>query len=221
MTPKPILAALALATIVCSTAPAVAAPLGSSSGFLPSYLGPHNGDFDIASGEAFLANHTFTFDATFNAPIGTTSGVFYVWGIDRGLNLPLFGTNRPGVLFDSVVISAPSLNENFVDDLITSQITPLTAAEVNVNGNSLELIVPASLLPSEGFRAGDYLVNLWTRDALDPTDFTQIAEFAPSDSDVGVTVPESATWAMLLVGMGALGFMMRLQRKHTRAARAI
>jgi PEP-CTERM motif len=209
MTPKPVLAAITLATIVFSMTPAGAAQIVPSSGFLPTYAGPQNGDFNITSGEAFLHNGTFEFDAAFSDPIGTTNGVFYVWGIDRGLNLAPFGANRPGVLFDSVVISAPSLNESFVLDLVSNQMTPLTGTAVDVSGNTLKLFVPDSLLPSEGFSDSHYLVNLWTRDGLNSADFTQIAEFAPSNSDVGVTVPEPATWAMLLVGLGAMGFMMR------------
>jgi hypothetical protein len=218
MTPKPLLAAIALVTIACSATPAGAAPLGPSSGFLASYSGPHAGDFDIASGEAFLDDGTFTFDASFSAPIGTTSGVFYVWGIDRGTNAAPFGSNRPGVLFDSVVISAPSLGTSFVLDLVSNHMTPLTGAAVDVSGNMLKLVVPASLLPSEGFSDNHYLVNLWTRDGLNPADFTQIAEFAPSNSDVPVTVvPEPAMWAMLLIGFGTLGFMMRGSRPFAKA----
>lgn len=219
MTPKLVLTAIALATIACSIAPVGATPLGPSSGFLSSYAGPQNGDLNIASGEAFLDGGNFELDATFSAPIGTTNGVSYVWGIDRGTNLAPFGTNRPGVLFDSVIISTPGSNTSFVLDLISNKMTLLTGAEVNVSGDTLELFVPGSLLPSEGFSDNDYLVNLWTRDGLNSADFTQIAEFAPSNSDVAVTVvPEPSTWAMLLMGFGALGFMMRGLRRKTAAA---
>ena len=85
--------------------PAMAGPLGPSSGFLPTYAGPQNGDLDITSAEVFLRQSTFEFDATFSATIGTTPGVFYVWGIDRGTDIAPFGAFRPGVLFDAVVIS--------------------------------------------------------------------------------------------------------------------
>ncbi len=62
--------------------------------------------------------------------------------------------------FDSVVISAPSLNESFVLDLISNQMTPLTGSAVDVSGDTLKLFVPDSLLPSEGFSDSNYLVNL-------------------------------------------------------------
>jgi len=164
MTIKLPLAGFALAASLICVAPAGATPLGPSSGFLASYTGPQNGDFDIASGEAFLFGSNFQFDATFNAPIGTTPspGVFYVWGIDRGSNSAPFGSFRSGVLFDAVVISDPTLNLNFVLDLSTMLSTPLPASDVVVSGNSLEITVPASLLPSTGFTFNDYRESLDT-----------------------------------------------------------
>ena len=202
--PSLLIAAGSLA-LLGATSAGFAEPLGPSSGFLPSYVGPQNGDLDVASGEAFLKDSNFEFDATFSADIGTTPGVFYVWGVDRGSNAAPFGTFRPGVLFDAVVVSAPSLDLNFVDDLVTSAITPLPLADVVVSGNALSLTVPVTLLPSLGFLPNEYLVNLWPRLGLDPTDNTQIAEFAPSDSDVLVTdTPEPATLALVGAGLVVL-----------------
>ena len=214
MTTKLSLASLSLAAMFLYAAPAGANPLAPSSGFIPSYAGPQNGDFEITSGDAFLHGSTFEFDATFGAAIGTTAGVFYVWGIDRGANVAPFGANRPDVLFDAVVISAPSLNENFVLDLLTNQLTLLTASQVSVSGDMLKLLVPDSLLPSTGFASpGDYLVSLWSRDGLNPADFTQIAEFAPSHGDAGVTVPEPVTLSLFGAGLVGVVAMRRRKRK--------
>lgn len=213
MTSKLPLASSVLAMLIYGITPSGATPLGPSSGFLATYSGPQNGDLDIASGDAILRGGNFEFDATLNAPIGTTNGVFYVWGIDRGTGLAPFGAFRPGVLFNSVVISAPSLNTNFVLDLLTSQMTALVGSQVDVSGDTLKLFVPTSLLPSEGFSADGYLVNLWTRDGLDTADLTQIAEFAPSNSDVGVTVPEPVTLSLFGAGLSAAIAMRRRRKK--------
>jgi len=210
------LASFALAAMFLCAAPAEATPLGPSSGFLPTYSGPQNGDFNIVSGEATLSGGNFVFDATFSAPIGTTPGVFYVWGIDRGLNIAPFGAFRPGILFDAVVISAPSLNQNFVFDLTTMTATPLLASEVDISGNTLQLTVPTSLLPSEGFALSDYLVSLWTRDGLNTADTTQIAEFAPSDSVVRVTTPEPITLSLFGAGL-ACAVLLRRRRRSSLA----
>jgi len=208
-------ASFALAALFLGAVPADATPLGPSSGFLASYTGPQNGDLDIASGEAFLNGSNFIFDATFNAAIGTTPGVFYVWGVDRGLNIAPFGSFRSGVLFDAVVIAAPSLNQAFVVDVTTMALTPLPASDVNVSGDMLSITVPTSFLPSEGFALSDYLVNLWTRDGLNPADNTQIAEFAPSNSDVRVTVPEPVTIALLGAGFAGAIVLRRRKKKAT------
>ena len=219
MTLKPVFAAVAFAAIVCSTAPAGAEPLGPSSGFIPSYLGPQTAGFEIVSGEATLHSSTFAFDATFGGTVG--DGVSYVWGVDRGSNLAPFTPNgRPGILFDAVVIYSPSVvSVPFViTDLVTMTPTFLSPSDVSFSGDTLDLSVPDSFLPSLGFSPNDYLVSLWTRDGLTATDFTQIAQFAPSDSVVPVTVPEPAPWAMLLVGLGAMGFMMRTRKQASRAA---
>src|SRR6185437_10545267 len=78
--PKLTLPVLGTLALLWAT-PLSAGPLGPSSGFLATYAGPQNGDLDVTSAEVFLRQSTFEFDATFSADIGTTPGVFYVWGI--------------------------------------------------------------------------------------------------------------------------------------------
>ena len=161
----------------------------------------------------FLRQSTFEFDATFSATIGTTPGVFYVWGIDRGTDIAPFGAFRPGVLFDAVVISEPSTNTNFVLDLLTNQLTFLTGSQVQISGDSLKLTVPAALLPSEGFAVKDYLVDLWTRLGLNPADNTQIAEFDPSENSGQVTVPEASSISLVGAGLALGGFFVRRRKR--------
>ena len=210
--PKLILPVLGTFALLWAT-PLSAGPLGPSSGFLPTYAGPQNGDLDVTFAEAFLRQSTFEFDATFSDAVGTTPGVFYVWGIDRGTNNDPFGVFRPGVLFDAVVFSEPSTNTNFVLDLLTMQPTFLTGSQVQINGDSLKLTVPASLLPSEGFAFKDYLVDLWPRLGLNPADNTQIAEFIPSEKSGQVTVPEASTISLLGGGLVLAALFMQRRKK--------
>ncbi|HVE02546.1 MAG TPA: PEP-CTERM sorting domain-containing protein [Rhizomicrobium sp.] len=193
--------------------PVMAGPLGPSSGFLPTYAGPQNGDLNITSAEAFVHQSTFEFDATVSDTIGTTPGVFYVWGIDRGTNIAPFGAFRPGVLFDAVVISEPSTNTNFVLDLLTNQLTLLTGSQVQINGDSLKLTVPSALLPSAGFASKDFLVDVWTRLGLNPADNTQIAEFDPSENSAQLTVPEASSISLVGAGLFLGAYFMRRRRK--------
>jgi len=210
--PKLTLSVLGTLALLWAT-PLSAGPLGPSSGFLATYAGPQNGDLNVTSAEAILHQGTFEFDATFSDPIGTTPGVFYVWGIDRGTDIAPFGAFRPGVLFDAVVISEPSTNTNFVLDLLTMQPTFLTGSQVQINGDSLKLTVPTSLLPSEGFAFKDYLVDLWPRLGLNPADNTQIAEFIPSENSGHLTVPEASSVSLVGAGL-VLGALFMRRRKN-------
>src|SRR4051812_24930636 len=76
--------------------------------FLDSFTGPHNPDLDVIAFDATFDGATFTFTDQANGPIGTTTGGIFVWGVNRGSNTAGFGTFRPGVLFDAIVIANPA-----------------------------------------------------------------------------------------------------------------
>ena len=63
------------------------------------------------------------------------------------------------------------------------------------------------MLPSTGFAPEDYTFLLWSRTQLAPGVQPQlgIADFAP-DEGLLPLVPEPSTWAMMLLGFGAVGF---------------
>lgn len=204
---------LVIAVLFCGALSAYAGTITTNSGFLSTYAGPQNGDLNVASAEVFFDGTNFDFTSTLSAAIGTTSGVDYIWGVDRGLlsNEANFGAFAPGVLFDSVVVLFDNggSGSGFVDDIANgSIITPL--ASVTISGDTISAIVPGSLLASSVLTPDQYGVNLWPSLGI-PGPLSDIAEFAPSvNADAGVTTPEPATIALLALGL--IGFAARRKR---------
>ena len=80
-------------------------------------------------------------------------------------------------------------------DFIANTVTTLAASATTLSGNGLDVLVPGALLPSTGFAVAQYTVNLWPRSGL--TNNNQIADFAPDNTNFGVTVPEPVSAALL------------------------
>jgi hypothetical protein len=176
--------------------------------FLPGYIGAPTGDRDVVSASASYLNGTFDFSGTFNGAVGSTAGTVYVFGINRGAGTARFGALATGVLFDSVVIVTPGA-ATVVRDFVANTVTTLSPSAVTINGNSVDVFVSAALLPTQNFSIAQYTVNLWPRSGL--TNNNQIADFAPDNSNFGVTVPEPASMALL--GAGLLGLVAARRKK--------
>ncbi len=218
-----IISGLTLATVLCAAGPAAAVDLGPTSGFLPTYTGPTGGDLNITDATASYDGRNFELDATFASQIGTTapSGMnapTYVWGIYRGSATPFsFAPTEPGVIFDAVVVAIPSANLSLVVDIANGG-TQTVFPGLIVSGNSLDLTVPGSLLPSLGLFAPDqYEVNLWPRFGINGG-IEQIAQFDPDNAVIRAGVPEPGVWAMLLAGFLGLGTALRMARRPGLAA---
>ena len=96
--------------------------------------------------------------------------------------------------------------------------TPLAPGSVSLTGNQFIATVPLSLLPSTGFSPTNYGFNLWPRTGLGNN--AQISDFAPDDALLtAAAVPEPSTWAMMLIGFGAVGLGLRRRKGRGKATR--
>src|SRR5689334_18049840 len=129
-TPTLIGAAILIASVSSARAELVTDP---ANDFVPSYLGPHNGDMDARSSNVTFnpTNNTFTFTGTVNGNVGTTIGTAqtpaaWVWGLDRGKGKELLlPTTGAGVKFDSVIALFANQTGAFVDLLPAQPVTTL------------------------------------------------------------------------------------------------
>lgn len=115
----------------------------------------------------------------------TGAGGVYVWGVNRGAGTARFGSIATGVLFDFVVIVKPGATSS-VRDFITNVAIDLPASSVTISGSSIEVRVPAALMPTQGFALAAYPSNFWPRTGL--VSNTQIADFSPDNSNAPVRV---------------------------------
>ncbi len=203
-------AALAVALTAAAFGPTRAAraqfvtdPAGD---FLPTYVGPRNGDMDVIRAAFTFDGTAYHFTSRSAGSLGTTAGALFVWGVDRGQGTARFGALAPGVLFDAVVVVDP-FGTTTVRDLISGAATTLPVGAVRFSGADLFADVSAALLPSLGFTASQYTANLWPRVGAGNT---AISDFAPDNSNIAVTAtPEPATLLLVLPAMAAVAVVRR------------
>jgi len=98
-------------------------------------------------------------------------------------------------------------------DLVAGTAITLPAGAVTISGNSIQIVVPGALLPSEGLQPAAYDVNLWPRDTTQVGN-TATSDFAPNNSDfvVGAAiVPNPLSLLLLTAGMVGAAVVRRRQ----------
>jgi hypothetical protein len=194
--------ALALAAIL-ATGPAFATTVTTSTGILPTYIGPENGDVEIASASATVDGADLVLSATADAPIGTTPGAVYVWGINTvgaSAPAPFASEGFGGVLFNDMVVVSPAGS----------------TAGVTISGDTITDVVAISSLKGVVLNPDQFGISLWP---VVGKGFTGFSEFVPGNGTFAVGgVPEPATWGLMILGFGGLGVKLRSRRRMAAAA---
>ena len=197
------------AALTLGASPALATTVTDPVGdFAPTYTGPLDADLDVTSFtvQYLTGSSTFQLSATFAGLIDTAKLGFYVIGANTGT-----GTNS----FAAIGLGNVRFNQAIViqkDGSAAIAGVALPAGSVTIAGNGFTALVPLSRLPPTGFVPADYGFNLWPRTAVAGiTGNAAISDFAPNNATIASS-PEPSTWAMLVLGFGAVGIAMR--RRH-------
>lgn len=198
-----------IAGLFLAAAPAQAITVVDPTGdFLLSYTGPAQADLDVTSFSAHYdpGNARFLLSATMAGTIDLNTGGFYVIGVNTGSAgpSPFAGIGQPNVIFNTTVQLRKTGNSTANGNVITAMF----------EGNRVSAFVPLAFLPaaSNGFTPFDFGFNIWPRSGAGGTNV--ISDFSPENANL-TAVPEPASWAMLLMGFGAAGAMLRARRRTT------
>jgi hypothetical protein len=212
------------AALITSASPAGAAtdPAGD---FLSTYTGAHDGDMDILNASVAFDGVNFRLAATLNGPVGETPNSLYTWAINRGGGTDRLAARTPplgtSILFDAVAVLFPDASalEVVIPPAGPPVGTPLTGAVV-IDGDTITGLIPLALLPSNGFDPRDYTFTLFTRQRVTAGVDGFNSEIGDLAAPQHASVPEPATWAMMLIGFGGLGAAVRAARRRNGAASA-
>ena len=202
VTMKHLLRPLSVALAAIGLAANAHAVTDAPGDLLSSFTGHPDAALDILSAEVTFdaAHDTFLLQAKTAGPIAGVNGAAYVFGFNTGgtANTPFAAIGEPGVAFNATAL----LKANGTGAVGT------TAVATRVVGDAIYATVPASLLPSHGFADADYTWALWSIDST-VTGLPRNADFAPDASIRVSAVPEPANLALLVSGLGLLGFVAR------------
>ena len=207
----PGIALLAVAAVGLAQPARAGAITDPAGDFIPTFTGVKNGDLDVLSAFATYDGANFTIGATLNGAVGTTASSLYVFGFNRGAATNNFSAiGAGGVVFDAT-ITLTGAGVTGGRDLVSGAAVTLPAGAATISGNSIQIVVPGALLPSEGLQPAAYGVNLWPRDSTQVGN-AAIADFAPNNSDFVVgaaTVPEPLSLSLLASGVVGAAMVRR------------
>ena len=177
--------------------------------FLPGYTGPQDPGLDVVSYEAVFVGDHIVFAGEMAGPVAPTGAIggLYIIGVDRGLGTPRFAGREPvigpNVLWDSVVRVNPD-GTGLFNNVIAGVSTPLTAADITIDGNTFTARVPVSLMtPSATRPPEEWTYNLWPRNSAVIGNNAAVPDLAPDDGNAPVRVVAPARVAGVAVNDGS------------------
>ena len=194
---------------LAAAAPATAA-VDPTGDFLPTYVGPHDADLDVIEFQvAFNAvDNVFNIRGTLAGDIDASKPGLYAIGVNTGTGViqPFADIGNPNVIFNQVVAVTKTGASVLGANLLTADIVD----------NVFTISVPLALLPSTGFAPTEYGWNLWPRLLPPPSGNDVISDFAPDNATMTASIPEPATWALMIGGFAVAGGALR--RRNRQAA---
>jgi len=174
-------------------------------------------DLDVISASADRNADTVFLSSTQVGNVGLTKDGIYVWGVDRGSGDDILDTGDTpvgkGVKFDTFIVLRQdgSAEVNLIDFVHGGVTTTALSNAVTISGATISVAVPLSMIPSAGWEFAHYRYNVWPR-YLDTKVNEHVSDFAPDDSTFTASVPEPATWALMIGGFGLTGATLRRRR---------
>jgi len=210
------IAALLAGAAIAGGAQAATDPAGD---FLATFTGAQAANLDFTSAEARFDGTKFDLKLTLAGSAATApAGQLWVWGVNRGAGTPrlneLFDPDIEPVKWDALAVLAPNggLSVVALQPAGPPAFTFVPGGAV-INGNSITASVPLSLWGSRGYAPTSYTFQLWSRLRVNPLvdgSNTEIADFGPR---VFASVPEPASWALMIAGFGLAGAVLRQRSK--------
>ena len=161
-------------------------------GFYPLYTGPERPELNGVKASGYVKGKNLVLSGTVAGPIVTkpttaAMGSIYSFAIDRG-GASKVGPfpDRPHIRFDAIVnvtITIKGVTATDAATALTNQpgTTPTTIdpKNVTITGDTVQVTVPLSDLPSNGHAIDQWNVNFFTRNPSGKNNFHSVASFTP------------------------------------------